>query len=41
MNYKDIMAAFVIGCLVGSDEFLGGFCLYIIYNIFMRDKESD
>lgn len=41
MNYQDIIAAFVVGLLMGSGEIFGGICVYILYNRFIRDEEDD
>lgn len=41
MNYKDIVAAFVIGLLIGSGDIVGGIFIGFIYNKFIRDEESD
>lgn len=35
MNYQDIIAAFIVGLLIG------GICIYILYNKFIRDEEED
>lgn len=37
MSYQDIIAAFVVGLLIGSGEIVGGVCIGIIYNKFLRE----
>lgn len=41
MSYQDIIAAFVVGCLIGSGDIFGGIVVGLIYNKFLRDEESD
>ena len=41
MSYKDVIAAFVIGCLIGSGDIFGGIFIGLIYNRFIREEESD
>lgn len=41
MTGRDIVAAFVVGLLIGSGEIFGGLCVGIFYNEFLRDEEDD
>lgn len=41
MNYQDIIAAFIVGCLVGSGNIFGGLIIGLAYSRFMREDESD
>lgn len=41
MSYKDIIAAFIVGLLIGSGEIFGGVCVGLFYNEFLRDEEAD
>jgi F0F1-type ATP synthase membrane subunit c/vacuolar-type H+-ATPase subunit K len=40
MSYQDIIAAFVVGLLIGSGDIFGGIVVGFIYNRFIRE-ESD
>lgn len=39
MSYQDIIAAFIVGLLIGSGNIIGGVFIYILYNKFIRDEE--
>jgi F0F1-type ATP synthase membrane subunit c/vacuolar-type H+-ATPase subunit K len=40
MSYQDIIAAFVVGLLIGSGDIFGGIAVGFIYNRLIRE-ESD
>lgn len=41
MSYQDIIAAFIVGSLIGSGKILGGIFIGFIYYKLIIDEESD